>query len=101
MKIEVFGTNNTKCKEFFETVSEAAKEVDDKIEVEYVREIEKMVNMGIMASPVLVIDGQAVLAGDGYDKEDIIETIKDMKEGNMYSSGGCSGCSGCGGGCHG
>ena len=42
-----------------------------KTEVEYITDISKIIEMGVMASPVLAVDGKPVLVGQLPDKEKI------------------------------
>lgn len=61
--IQVLGSGCSTCKKLFELTKEAAKQLNIDIEVEYVTDIQKIIEMGVMSSPVLAINGQAVLAG--------------------------------------
>lgn len=63
MKIQVLGSGCPTCKTLFERTQQAAGEVGIKDEVEYITEIDKIVAMGVMSSPVLAVDGQPVIAG--------------------------------------
>ena len=54
----------------------AVEELDLKTEVEYITDIQKIVEMGVMSSPVLAIDGKPAIAGFLPDVEKIKETIK-------------------------
>jgi small redox-active disulfide protein 2 len=74
--IQVLGSGCPTCKNLYETVKSAAADLGLGIEVEYVNDIEKMVEMGIMSSPALAINGQPVIAGRVPDQEKIKELIK-------------------------
>jgi glutaredoxin len=50
-------------------------ELDLKTEVEYITDIEKIIEMGVMQSPVLAIDGKPVMVGFLPDIEKIKEII--------------------------
>ena len=63
MKIQVLGSGCTTCKKLFELTKQAVEEMGLKTEVEYVTDIQKIVEMGVMSSPVLAIDGKPVLTG--------------------------------------
>lgn len=61
--IQVLGSGCPSCKQLFEQTKKVADELNINTEVEYISDISKIVEMGIMTSPVLVIDGKAVLTG--------------------------------------
>ena len=76
MKIQVLGSGCPTCKKLFELTKQAVEELGLKIEVEYITDIQKIVEMGVMSSPVLAIDGKPVITGFLPDVEKIKETIK-------------------------
>lgn len=76
MKIQVLGSGCPTCKKLYELSKEAVAEMSLDTEVEYITDVQKIVEMGVMSSPVLAIDGKAVLAGQLPDKEKIKELIK-------------------------
>jgi small redox-active disulfide protein 2 len=80
MQIQVLGSGCATCKKLFNLTSKVVKEMGLQTEVEYVTDIQKIVQMGLMQSPVLAIDGRPVLVGyvpDGERlKEVIAESIK-------------------------
>ena len=76
MKIQVLGSGCPTCKKLFELTKKAAEELKLKTEVEYITDIQKIVEMGVMSSPVLAINGKPILTGFVPDIEKIKETIK-------------------------
>ena len=95
MKIQVLGSGCPTCKKLFELTKQAAKELDLKDEVEYSTDVSKIIEMGIMSSPVLAVNGKPVMTGFTPDIEKIkTAIIKGSAESDMASSG-CS----CGGNC--
>ncbi|MFA7301667.1 MAG: MTH895/ArsE family thioredoxin-like protein [Candidatus Shapirobacteria bacterium] len=73
MKIQVLGSGCTTCKNLFEQTKKVVTDLGINSEVEYSTDISKIIEMGIMQSPVLAIDGKPVMIGSGnYDK---IKTI--------------------------
>ena len=76
MKIQVLGSGCPTCKKLFELTKQAVEELNLKTEVEYITDIQKIVEMGVMSSPVLAIDGKPVITGFLPDVEKIKETIK-------------------------
>ncbi len=75
MQIQVLGSGCATCKKLFELTQKAVEELAIKTEVEYVTDIQKIVAMGLMSSPVLAVDGKPVLAGRVPDVEKIKELI--------------------------
>ena len=76
MKIQVLGSGCPTCKKLFELTKKAIEELGLKIEVEYITDIQRIVEMGVMSSPVLAIDGKPAITGFLPDVEKIKETIK-------------------------
>ena len=89
--IQVLGSACPTCKQLFETTKKVVEELKINIEVEYINDVVKMVEMGVMTSPILAIDGKPVLMGSGKSEEDIKEAIlgKNVKD---DCSGNCSCC---------
>jgi len=99
MKIQVLGSGCPSCKKLFELTKQAVQELGVKTEVEYVTDIQKIIELGVMQSPVLAIDGKPVMTGSTAD----VEKIKTIISANNTpgdsalpeKSGNCS----CGGNC--
>jgi len=77
MEIKVVGPGCANCKNMLEIVKQAVKELDLKIEIEYVTDIQKMVEMGIMQTPALAINDKVVLSGYAPDIKTIKNKIKE------------------------
>jgi len=101
IKIQVFGSGCPSCKKLHESVKEVIITMNLNAEVEYVDDIQKLLQLGVMSSPVLVINGRVATAGSIPSQEKIKElittgianqqnNIKDPKK-----SDGCSCDSGC------
>jgi len=91
--IEVIGSGCANCKKMHELAVAAAKELNLGIEVGYSNEIQKALAMGAMQSPVLAVNGKAVLTGS-VDLEKIKKAL-----GQKKASDEPSGCCPCGGDC--
>jgi len=76
MKIQVLGSGCPSCKKLFELTKKAAEELKLKTEVEYITDIQKIVEMGVMTSPVLAVNEKPILTGFVPDIEKIKEAIK-------------------------
>lgn len=72
--IEVLGSGCAKCKKLHELTKSAAVELGLKTEIIYTTDIEKIVAMGVMSSPVLAVNGKPVVVGSVPD----IQTIKNL-----------------------
>jgi small redox-active disulfide protein 2 len=82
MKIQVLGSGCATCKKLFELTKKAVEELNLKTEVEYITDIQKIVAMGLMQSPVLVVNDKPVLVGFSSD----IEKIKNLITHNEVAS---------------
>ena len=80
MQIQVLGSGCPTCKKLFESTSQAVKELGLKVEVEYITDIQKIIEMGVMQSPVLAIDGKPILTGRVPSVEKIKEIIEENKK---------------------
>jgi len=74
-KIQVFGSGCPSCKKLFELTKQAVQELGIKTEVEYITDIQKIVEMGVMQSLVLAINGKPVMTGATSDIEKIKQLI--------------------------
>lgn len=75
MKIEVIGSGCKKCKILHELTEEVVSNLGLNVSVLYTTDINKIINMGLMSSPVLTIDDKPVLVGILPDKEKLKEII--------------------------
>ena len=62
-KIEVLGPGCPRCKETYRVVLNVVAEAGLSCDVEKVESIDRMVELGLMATPGVVFDGRVVLAG--------------------------------------
>lgn len=74
MKIQVLGSGCPNCKKLFELTKEAVKQLNLNEQVEYITDVSKIIEMGVMSSPVLAINGKPALVGFLAD----IEKIKSL-----------------------
>jgi small redox-active disulfide protein 2 len=104
IKIEIIGSGCKKCKTLFELTKEVTQELNINDPVLYSTDITKIINMGIMQSPVLTIDDKPVLIGILPNKEKLKEIIsknildeslkKDKEDGSNYNKEGYCSCGG-------
>lgn len=95
MKIQVLGSGCSTCKNLYELTKAAVRELGIEAEVKYVDDISKIIELGVMQSPVMTIDGKIAMLGSG-SLEKIKEVIAKGKD--AIFSGKKSACS-CGGKC--
>ena len=79
MKIQVLGSGCHTCKNLYELTKKAVEEIGLKVDIEYLtgqEGIQKIIEMGVMNSPVLVINGKPVMMGFTPD----IEKVKNLLE---------------------
>lgn len=62
-KLQILGTGCPKCKKLTEMTEAAAKAAGMEYELEKVTDIDRIVELGVMATPALVVDGQIKVAG--------------------------------------
>jgi small redox-active disulfide protein 2 len=77
MKIAVLGSGCATCKALYELTKKAVSDLGLKDEVEYITDISKIIEMGVMQSPVLAINGKPVMVGFTADVEKIKEIIQE------------------------
>jgi len=77
MKIQVLGSGCPTCKKLFDLTTQAVKELELKTDVEYITDIQKIIEMGVMQSPVLAINGKPIMTGFVPDIEKVKEIIRE------------------------
>lgn len=75
MKIQVLGSGCPTCKKLYELTQEAVKQLGLNEKVEYITDVSKIVEMGVMTSPVLAVDDKPVMVGFLPDIEKIKKAI--------------------------
>ncbi len=92
--IQVLGSGCATCKKLYETAKKAAQELKIDVDVEYITDVAKMIEMGIMTSPVLAINCKPVLTGGGHSEAEIKNALEKNLPSNNQLSGGCCSCGG-------
>lgn len=62
-RIEVFGVGCAKCKQAFEVMGRAARELGIEHTLEKVEDLSVMADRGILGTPAVAVDGKVVLSG--------------------------------------
>lgn len=79
MQIEVLGSGCPTCKKLFEITKQAVDELGLRVEVEYTTDIQRIITMGLMQSPVLLMNGKPILIGFTSDIKKIKKLIEKNK----------------------
>ena len=86
--IQILGSGCPTCKKLFELAQRAVTELSIKTEVEYITDIQKIIELGVMSSPVLIINGKVALVGQLPSLDKIKEIIASCNQNNKCSCGG-------------
>jgi small redox-active disulfide protein 2 len=78
-KIEILGMGCAKCDRLEEAAKKAADEMGIEYELVKVKDIEKIMNYGVMVTPALVIDGEVKSAGKLLTKDEIKKIAGELK----------------------
>lgn len=70
-KIQILGTGCPKCNKLAELAEKAAVESGIEYEIEKVKDINEIMNFGVMVTPALAVDGEVKVAGKVPKLEDI------------------------------
>jgi small redox-active disulfide protein 2 len=75
-KLEILGTGCPKCIKLEELTRQAASELGIEAEITKVKDINQIMNYGVMMTPALVVDGVVKVVGKVPSLEDIKKFIK-------------------------
>ena len=79
MKIQVLGSGCKTCKKLYEITQKAASELNLSENVEYITDVQQIIAMGLMQSPILAINDKPVMVGFSSDLEKIKKLIVEYK----------------------
>jgi small redox-active disulfide protein 2 len=79
MKVQILGTGCPKCKLLEQHAREAVAELGVQAEIEKVTDIEAIMEMGVMMTPALAIDGVVKSAGRVLAKDQVLAFLKGGK----------------------
>ena len=77
LKIAVLGTGCATCRQLFELVEKVVLEMGLTLKVEYSTDVQRIISLGLLTSPVFTINEIPVLVGGTKDKwkiKNLIET---------------------------
>lgn len=73
-KIQILGTGCPTCEKLTELTIQAADELGIKYEIEKIKDITEIINMGVVKTPAIAVDGIVKVSG----KLPSIEEIKEL-----------------------
>jgi len=77
MTIKILGSGCPKCQQLEENARKAVEELGLKdVKVEHLYDVNKIIEMGVMMTPALAIDGEIIFAGKVPTVEEIKEILK-------------------------
>jgi len=74
-KIEILGTGCPKCKKLEENARLAAKAIGLECEILKVTDINAIMQMGVMMTPALVVDGKVMVTGKAPSVDELKKLI--------------------------
>jgi small redox-active disulfide protein 2 len=78
-KIEILGMGCAKCNKLEELARKASDELGIEYEVQKVKDIDQIMDYGVMITPALVIDGQVKVAGKVPSYEEVKKMVESAK----------------------
>lgn len=75
MKIKIIGSGCPTCKTLHEWVLILKSEGKIKAEIEYSKDINELIELGVLGSPALVINGKVANVGMPKNKETLLKII--------------------------
>ncbi|PVZ82324.1 thioredoxin family protein [Serratia sp. S1B] len=79
MQIKVVGTGCRKCKALLAATEEAVKSSGVQAEIEYVTDMMKIAETGLLSTPGLIIDNKIVSSGKVLEAQTVAELIEKNK----------------------
>ncbi len=76
MKIEVLGMGCAKCTKLEENARAAVAALGIEATIEHVKDMDRILDYGVMITPGLVVDGKVVASGKVPSREDIQKLIQ-------------------------
>ena len=77
MKIKVIGSGCPTCTKLHQMVVKLKDEGKINAEIEYIKDINALIELGVMGSPALVIDGTVTNVGMPENEEKLLKIIKE------------------------
>ena len=75
MKITIIGSGCPKCESLYKKVQKLRQEKKISADIEYKKDVNELVERGIMGSPALLVDGKPVLVGMPKSDDELLRLI--------------------------
>lgn len=75
-QIKILGTGCAKCNTTYQNALEAVKRSGIEAEVSKIEDIMELMELNVLTTPVLMVDGKQLIKGRVADVNEIIELIK-------------------------
>jgi small redox-active disulfide protein 2 len=76
VKIKVVGPGCARCKATFDVVKKVVEKEGLDVELEYVTDMNEAIELGVVATPAVWVDGKVVIQGKIPKESEILEIIK-------------------------
>jgi small redox-active disulfide protein 2 len=76
MKVEILGSGCPKCLKLEEMTVKAVKKLGLDAEIGHVREVDKIIEYGVMMTPALVVDGVVKISGRLPSEKELENALK-------------------------
>jgi len=76
MKIQILGSGCPKCRQLEANAREALKQMSLEASVEKVTDLDEIMNMGVMMTPALDVDGEVKSAGKVLNPDEITRILQ-------------------------
>lgn len=76
-QIQILGTGCPKCRKLYEMAESVAKEMGIEYQISKVEDINAIMDMGVMMTPAMAVDGTVVVAGKVPKAEEIQRLLAD------------------------
>jgi small redox-active disulfide protein 2 len=76
MKIQILGTGCPKCRQLETNAREALRSADLEASVEKITDVDAIMNMGVVMTPALAVDGVVKSAGKVLAKDEIARLLQ-------------------------
>lgn len=77
MKIQILGTGCPKCNALERNAREAVEKTGIQADIEKITDLDAIMEMGVMVTPALAVDGEVKKAGKVMTAEEIAAIIKE------------------------
>jgi small redox-active disulfide protein 2 len=77
MKIQILGTGCPKCNALERNAREAVEKTGIQVDIEKITDLDAIMEMGVMVTPALAVDGEVKKAGKVMTAEEIAAIIKE------------------------